>query len=159
MRKTVRTLGVLGIAPTALAFATANAQATLAAKPATTGKSVQATHKAPQVNCGNKHSAYDATVKSNELFSATIYYSGQCVYLIDAWLHLKQFRTGLVMRTRFWSGGGGLERSQFVGGGEYGASIEYNFVPDTYAHQVCEAIVPNNNHGDVLWGPICEYTS
>lgn len=62
------------------------------------------------------------------------------------------------MRTQFWSGGGKLERTTYVGGGEYGQSIEYNFAPETYAHKVCEAIVPNSNHAHIEWGPICEYT-
>ncbi|HUA31241.1 MAG TPA: hypothetical protein VMC03_20330 [Streptosporangiaceae bacterium] len=71
-------------------------------------------------------------------------------------LHLQQFRTGLEERVRYYSGGGARIRSEVIGGGEYGASISYHSFPNTYAHEVCQAVVPASNHNSTLWGPVCE---
>lgn len=62
----------------------------------------------------------------------------------------------LAERTRFYSGGGGLERTTWQAGNLGIQSVSWYSYPDMYAHKVYQALVANNNHNDVKYGPVCE---
>lgn len=161
LMKKVRVFGVIGLAPTAvgLAFPTANAMAATIHSPKNADKTVSIERaRTPLITCASHHSKSAASVKNGIEFVGNIIYSGQCVHVQTAVLRLKHLQTGLAERVRYYSGGGARIRQTYVGGGESGASIQYFSYPNTYAHQVCEAIVPNNNHNDVKYGPLCETT-
>lgn len=159
--KKVTLLGVAGLAPVVagLAWPTAGAAAAGAAAVTHTkgpGKTASLTDGHPLTLCTPyKNFNYD----SKGLFSGYISYSKQCVTWQEGRLWKSQ--TGLTERVRFYSGGGALEDTRWLHGAISFSRHQTNFqsTPYTYAHEICQALVSNNNHNNVKYGPVCEFTS
>ena len=71
------------------------------------------------------------------------------------WLHLQSRRAGLTERVRYYSGGGALEHTAWVGGTLIFSTASFLSNPSIYAHEVCQALVLNTNHNTVKFGPHC----
>jgi hypothetical protein len=150
-------LGAIGAAPAVVAMTGPTEAVAAVTHAPRTGKTVSAISPTPLITCGQSHDKVNGSYRHSAAFSAAIHYGGRsCIHSQNAVLHLQQFRTGLEERVRYYSGGGARIRSEVIGGGEYGASISYHSAPDTYAHEVCQAVVPASSHNDTLWGPVCE---
>jgi hypothetical protein len=114
------------------------------------GKSVALGHRdSPLVTCG----VNNLKQNGNGTFSLVVEYSGFCVHRQSAILFKRQ--TGLTERVRYYSGGGYLEFTEYLGGHLGSASTAWHSSPNTTAAQVCAAVVPNSNHDKVKYGPVC----
>jgi len=158
MKKVRYAIGALGAAPAlGLMIPAANATATTSHAPGNAGKTVSLQHaNRPLVNCGHNHTKYAQSAR--KLFEAGIGYSGTlCVE--SQWGELLKFQTGLTERVRFYSTGGYLERTTWQAGKDIDNQYTwFSSLPNSYAHEVCEALVANGNHNDVKYGPLCEKT-
>ena len=114
------------------------------------GKRVALDHRnSPLVTCG----VNNLKQNGNGTLSLVVEYSGFCVHRQSAIIFKRQ--TGLTERVRYYSGGGYLEFTEYLGGHLGGASTVWHSSPNTTAAQVCAAIVPNSNHNKVKYGPVC----
>jgi hypothetical protein len=167
MKKVRYVMGVAGLAPAlGLAIPAAHAAPTAAkAQGNNAGKSVRlragraglADHDAgPLVNCGSGHQHSAGSSGAGKLFGY-ITFSGLCVHSQHASLNKAQ--TGLTERFRLYSGGGRLERTTWQAGKISDGETYFQSKPNSYALNVCEALVANSNHNDVKYGPICMKTS
>jgi hypothetical protein len=157
MNKKVRyALGAAGAIPTiGLLTPAANATAAISHSPRTGAKTVSLRNtNEPLVQCGHNHAKHT----SHGLLVGGIGYSGTlCIH--SQWAELDKWQTGLTERVRIYSGGGYLERTTWQAGKDI--DNQYTFfssIPNSYGHQVCEALVANSNHNDVKYGPVCETT-
>jgi len=165
MKKVRLALGAAGLAPAALGLmmAPTAAAATVSRQvpraPTSSGVSPGTAHHCP-VETGT----HSRTATSGVL-TGTLHYAGDCVTRVKATLGISQ--RGLVERVRFRSVNGGLNATKWVPGCVYGnpwcgvppGETVFNSAPQIYAHQVCEAIVLSGNHNNVVYGPVCEFTS
>jgi hypothetical protein len=155
MKKVRYVIGVIGVTPAlGLAIPAVNAQAYVAhPKPGKTVSLALRHAAAPLVTCKSSHSKIALSMHAN--LSTNITWSGtQCVHEQGAFLYKHQ--TGLTERIRFYSGGGRMEHSYFIGGHVGFTSTSWRSSPNVYAHEVCQALVANSNHNDVKYGPLCE---
>lgn len=154
MKKVHYALAAVGMAP-ALGLMTpaANAAAVPAHAPegAVTGKPVK-TVRTPLVTCGGQQRNW----ASKGALQGIIYHSGDCVNLQLA--ELFRIQTGLTERVRYYSGGGFLETTNWLGGTIHKSEglTSFRSTFNNYAEMVCEALVANSNHNDVKYGPVCE---
>ena len=165
MKKVRLALGAAGVAPAALGLMmapTVNA--------ATVSRQVPQASTASGVSPGIAHhcpvetGTHSRKATSGPL-TGTLHYAGDCVTRVKATLGIAQ--QGLVERVRFRSVNGGLNTTKWVSGCTFpnpfcGASTGetvFNSTPQIYAHQVCEAITLSANHNNVVYGPVCEFTS
>jgi hypothetical protein len=157
MKRVRYAIGALGMAP-ALGLmipAAAHAAATAPQAPQGAGKTVSLEQRtSPLVTCGNGH--YKTTLNNANNFRGTIHYSGTCIRSQQAVLYFS--KKGLTERTRFYSGGGTLERTTWQAGHIFRGFTSWYSLPNMYAHEVCEALVLNSNHNTVKYGPDCETT-
>lgn len=155
MKKVRYLLGAVGAAPAlGLLIPAANAAAPAAQTThGNAGKTVSVDQgRTPRANCAANET--NTGQSADGWVTGLLYYSGNiCVYLQAAFLHKRQ--TGLTERTRYYSGGGKLERTTWQAGLLSGTSTIFSSKPDMYAHEVCMALVANNNHNDVKYGPEC----
>ncbi len=111
-------------------------------------------HAKPAATCGLAHSALGISPRGE--FAGGIGYDGNCVRFQTG--DLTHDQTGLTERVRYWTSGK-MTRQDFLGGHISGGSTLWASYPNYYATEVCQALVANGNHNDVLYGPVCEYTS
>jgi len=165
MKKVRLALGAAGVAPAALGLmmapttnaATVSRQVPQA--PTSSGVSPGIAH-----HCPASIGTHSRKATSGPL-TGTLHYAGDCVTRVKATLAFSQ--QGLVERVRFRSVNGGLNATKWVPGCVYGnpwcgvppGETVFNSAPQIYAHQVCEAIVLSGNHNNVVYGPVCEFTS
>jgi hypothetical protein len=170
MKKVRLALGAAGVAPAALGLMmapTANA-ATVSRRgpqaPTSSGVTPGVAH-----HCPESIGTHSRKAASGPL-AGTMHYTGNCVTRVKAVLDFPQ--KGLVDRVRFRSVNGGLNNTTWVPGcilgiqfppinscnGD-GSRTSFNSTPQFVAHQVCEAITLSANHNNVLYGPVCEFTS
>ena len=151
-----------------LAFAAAAPVLGLAAAPAAhaattsangrTGTTTSGRHAAgatPDVVCysQNVRSAFNP---SGTLRAEIIFGGNSCVAYQQARLDYAQ--TGYEERVRYWTKNNTLITSHYLAGDISGNATYWSSRPDRYAYQICAAIVPNGNHGKVVWGPVCNFT-
>jgi hypothetical protein len=164
MKKVRLALGAAGVAPAALGLmmaptvnaATVSRQVPQA--PTSSGVSPGTAHHCPATAGTHARNATSGPL------TGTLHYAGDCVTRVKAVLDFPQ--RGLVERVRFRSVNGGLNTTKWVkgciGGYDYcspsGDTI-FSSSPQIYAHQVCEAITLSANHNNVVYGPVCEFTS
>jgi hypothetical protein len=150
--------GVVGVTPAlGLMVPTVNAAAAVTQTPKNAAKVVSQVHRAvPLTNCGRNHKK-TATSPDKHLHGSIVY-SGVCVFFQSALLNKAQ--TGLTERTRFYSGGGTLERTTWQAGTIFSNDNHTYFKssPNSFAHEVCQALVENAHRSVVKYGPICETT-
>jgi hypothetical protein len=157
--KKVRMLGFVGAGPLVLSLAVpaTNAAADVTHHQKSGGKTVSLEHvKRPLVDCstGTNHSKSEAKASHDVRLSGGIDWTGTlCVR--TQWMKLQSRKTGLTERIRYYSGGGRMEHSYFIGGTLIGSTTSFLSNPNVYAHQVCNALVANSNHNDVKYGPLC----
>ena len=164
MKKVRLALGAAGVAPAALGLmmapttnaATVSRQVPQA--PTSSGVSPGIAH-----HCPASIGTHSRKATSGPL-TGTLHYAGDCVTRVKATLAFTQ--QGLVERVRFRSVNGGLNTTKWVPGcipgipscGHFDQTT-FNSTPQIYAHQVCEALVLSANHNNVVYGPVCEFTS
>jgi len=145
-------LGLAGFAPAAMIL-TVPATPAAAQSARSAVKTVSLAHSvSPFINCGNLHHKSEASTNSH--YRTLIEYSGVCVWGQVAKLFKRQ--TGLTERTRFYSGGGTLERTTWQAGTISGSQTIFSLLPNMNARQVCQALVENAHHSIVKYGPLCE---
>jgi hypothetical protein len=150
--KKVRMLGLAGFVPAAMIL-TVPATPAVARSTPNAAKTVSHVHAvSPLINCGNLH--HKSEVSASKPFRTLIEYSGVCVWGQVAKLFKRQ--TGLTERTRFYSGGGTLERTTWQAGNESGSQTIFSSLPNMNAREVCQALVLNAHHSIVKYGPLCE---
>jgi hypothetical protein len=120
----------------------------------------RATSATPDVQCGVTFSGSRFS-PNGELYGGILYggwnaAGSGCVAFQLARLDKRQ--TGLAERIRFRSLNGSLKLQKFIAGTISGSATYWNSYPNYYAHQVCEALVANGNHNNVVYGPVCEST-
>lgn len=164
MKKVRLALGAAGVAPAALGLMmapTTNA--------ATVSRQVPQAPTSSSVSPGIAHHCAAVTGTHSRKatsgpLAVTLHYAGDCVTRVKATLAFSQ--SGLVERVRFRSVNGGLNTTKWVKGCIYGYpqcgpldQTTFNSTPQIVAHQVCEAITLSGNHNNVVYGPVCEFTS
>jgi hypothetical protein len=155
MKKVRYALGALGALPAlGLLAPAANAATTATHAPRTTGKTVSLSHAdAPAIVCG--HTANNGNFALG--ISGHIGYQQQCVHSQVGRIFTR--RTGLAERVRMYNGSGRRIFQTFTAGTLGANSTHWSSFPNIPGvHQVCQAIVPNGNHANVLYGPVCENT-
>lgn len=157
--KKVRTLGLVGLAPTVmgLAFPAADARAPATHSPRTGAKTVSLwqggqPRTAPLASCTYGRAKYATSTHAH--LTAHISYSHRCIDKQEALLDHDQ--TGLTERTRYYSFNGARELQTYTGGNLLNGSTSWTTFPEIYAYQVCQALVANSNHNLVRYGPVCE---
>ncbi len=88
--------------------------------------------------------------------SAVLGYQGHCA--ATQAFYLGKHQTGLTERVRFWSNGK-IIRSTWQAGRVGTNATTFASSPNVVAQMVCMALVSNNNHNKVEYGPLCTYTS
>jgi hypothetical protein len=162
MKKVRLALGAAGVAPAALGLMMAPTAAAVSRQvpqaSTSSGVSPGIAH-----HCPASIGTHSRKATSGPL-TGTLHYAGDCVTRVKATLAFSQ--QGLVERVRFRSVNGGLNTTKWVPGCTglnpwCGAAHEtvFNSTPQIYAHQVCEAITLSANHNNVVYGPVCEFTS
>ena len=156
--KKVHLWGVVGLAPAAavgLAVPAANAATAATHTPKKPVKAVSLKRaNAPLVTCGFSHHKSGAWNSHNVRMSGGIQWGGTLCVKVQ-WLHLQSRRAGLTERVRYYSGGGALEHTAWVGGTLIFSTASFLSNPSIYAHEVCQALVLNTNHNTVKFGPHC----
>lgn len=154
MKKVRYAIGAVGIAP-ALGLMMAPAANAATAAPHTAkdaGKTVSLElGRTPLLNCSGAHYASDF----NNGMSGAIRFTGSCVRSQEAQIHHSQ--KGLTERVRFYSIHGTRVRETWQAGNIFRGFTSWHSVPNTRAHEVCEALVANSNHANVKYGPACEF--
>jgi hypothetical protein len=155
MKKVHYVVAAAGMAPAlGLMMPIANAATGPAHTPkdAATVKPVKTVSKTPLVTCGSNHRSW----ASKGPLQGIIYYSGTCINTQVALLF--RIQTGLTERVRYYSGGGYLEHTYWLGGTIHKSEglTSFRSVFNNYAKKACEALVANSNHNDVKYGPVCE---
>jgi hypothetical protein len=155
MKKVRYAIGALGAVPAlGLLAPAANAAtaATHAPKPA--GKTVSLRHAgAPAITCG--HTANNGNFALG--VSGHIGYQQQCIHSQVARIFARH--TGLAERVRMYNTSGRRLFQTFIGGHLGANSTHWSSFPNIPGvHQVCQAIVANGNHSNVVYGPVCENT-
>jgi hypothetical protein len=153
MKKVRYVIGAVGAAPAlGLMMPAAKATAAVTHPAKNAAKTVSL---APDQTCGSNK--IQGVFSANGRFHGAFTYSGvNCIHRQYASLNFA--KTGLTERVRYYSGGGGLEHSAYLGGKIF-HSPSYTFwssYPNFNAHKVCEALVLNGNHKSVKYGPLCE---
>jgi hypothetical protein len=163
MKKVRLALGAAGVAPAVLGLMMAPTAAAdtvsrqVPRAPTSSGVSPNTAH-----HCPASVGTHSRKATSGPL-TGTLHYAGDCVTRVKATLAFTQ--QGLVERVRFWSVNGGLNTTKWVPGCTIAphcspvGDTNFNSTPQIYAHQVCEAIVLSGNHNNVVYGPVCEFTS
>jgi hypothetical protein len=158
MKKVRYAIGAVGIAPALglMMAPAANAATAATAAPHTAknaGKTVSLElGRTLLLNCNGVHAA----TNFNNGMSGAIRYSGSCVRSQEAQIHHSQ--KGLTERVRFYSIHGTRVRETWQAGNIFRGFTSFHSVPNTRAHEVCEALVANSNHANVKYGPACEFT-
>ena len=156
MKKVRYVIGAVGVAPAlGLMMPAVNAAAAVTHTAKKEGKTVSLVHSRPDPGgvrrvCGGGHSKH----ATKGIFEGFVFYSGTCIHETEGILGKSQ--TGLSMRTRLYSTGGGKNYSHFVPGSIVGGATCFFNVTNKVDHEACEALVATNNHGDVKYGPVCE---
>jgi hypothetical protein len=168
MKKVRLALGAAGMAPATLGLMmapTANAAAAsrqVSQAPTSSGVTPGTAH-----HCPESLGTHSRKATSGPL-TGTLHYAGNCVTRVKAVLDFPQ--KGLVERVRFRSVNGGLNTTTWVKGCIFGVTpfsscratgslTFFDSTPQFVAHQVCEAITLSANHNNVVYGPVCEFTS
>lgn len=86
----------------------------------------------------------------------SIIFSDSCVAIQQAFLDKRQ--TGLTERVRFYDKDGERTLQRFNAGFFDGKKTVWNSTPETYAANVCQAIVYNGT-SNIAYGPVCERTN
>ncbi len=106
-------------------------------------------------NCVNAGNTTQGTAHSTHA-SAYIQKSEHCVTYQQYLLY--KYQTGLTERVRFWSNGK-IIRSTWQAGWASGTTTLFSSSPDVFTPEmVCMALVDNNNHNKVEYGPLCVNT-
>lgn len=127
---------------------------TRAGSPATTPHNT-GTGLRPAATCPPTSGNSVAYSANGELFGY-ISYAGSCVAWQQATLTKRQ--TGLTERVRFRNINNQIIKQNYLGGTISGGSTFFWSGPNFHAHEVCEALVANNNHNSVKYGAPCEFT-
>jgi len=155
VKKVRLAIGVIGM-PAAIGMVIPAAQVTTngSHNARNAGKSVSLGHRnIPLITCG----VSNLRLAGNGIFSGIDQFSGFCVHRQSAILYKRQ--TGLTERVRYYSGGGYLEFTRWLGGALGVNSTVWASSPNTTADLVCQALVANSNHNKVKYGPVCEETN
>jgi len=151
MKKVRYVIGAVGAAPAlGLMMPAVNATAAVTHPAKNAAKTVPL---AP--TCGSNK--IQGIFSANGHFHGAFTYSGvNCIHRQYASLNFA--KKGLTERVRFYSGGGGLERTAYLGGkiAHSPSNTLWSSYPNFNAHKVCEALVLNGNHNSVKYGPLCE---
>ena len=104
---------------------------------------------------------YSQNVRANfnapgTLRAEIIFGGNSCVAYQQARLDYAQ--TGYTERIRYRNTANQVLRSDYIGGTISGNATYWSSRPNIYAYEVCAALVPNNNHAKVVWGPVCNFT-
>lgn len=157
MKKVRLAIGAVAAVPAmAMMVTTANvtpANAATTAHAAKSAKYVPQTHAGPLTVCGSASQREADSVKG---LWGTIIFTGSCIRYQSA--HLAFEKSGLAERIRYRNKANGIIASKFIGGHYQSGGTQWHSSPNIHAYQVCEALVANGNHNDVVYGAICETT-
>jgi hypothetical protein len=150
VRYAIGAIPVIALIPAAAAHAAvAPAQSAPSNTKAVSLRHTGLTPAVPAVDCGSGHHVS----RTQGDLHGEIVYSGVCV--LWQYLRLNHDQTKLTERTRYYSGGGALERTTWQTGRIGDNSTSFSSFPNVYATEVCQALVANSNHNDVKYGPMC----
>ena len=113
-------------------------------------------HAIPDVVCYSQfvRSAFNP---AGTLRAEIIFGGNSCVAYQQARLDFAQ--TGYAERIRLRNTANVIVFSRYLAGTIQGNATYWSSRPNRYAYQVCAALVPNGNHGRVVWGPVCNFTN